>query len=114
MAKYLYEVKLQEGSSNKNYPIFLDNVDQMGAVPTDYGSNRSLCVISTSANARALHQNCTIGFPWGELDEVTVTEITKTTLNDSDNPHSAYWNVLVRFASASKDYPNLKGCFKKP
>jgi hypothetical protein len=110
MAKYLYEVRLKPGS--ENFQIFLNNVDPLGAESTDYGSNRSLCVISSSDSAETLEWRCTVGFPSEAQDEVTVEEVTNTTLK-AGNKHASYWNVLAIFANSSKDYPNLKSSFAK-
>lgn len=107
MVKYLYEVRLAGGTSNKNYSTFFVNVSEMGAVATDHGGIGSLCVISYPADAKTLKMRCTSSFPKLGCNDVTVEEITKATLNEPAHAHSAYWNVLERFIRNDR-YPNIE------
>jgi hypothetical protein len=108
MLKYLYEVKLAEGMNNKNIQIFLDNVSENGAIPTDYANKPSLCAVSSTQDAATVKLLFTSGFPPNDRKDVTVAEITKKTVGDPNHPHSAYGNVVKFFTSKSKDrYPHI-------
>lgn len=106
MAKYLYEVTLDGGKSNKNYFKFLENFQNLGAKPPDYGGINNLCIISHHIDSDTLLLLCTAGFK-GKEDTVTVNEITAATLASAGSGHRLYSELVENYFLPYNKYPNI-------
>jgi hypothetical protein len=107
MAKYLYEVTLSGGKSNRDYFKFLENVQNLGAKPPDYGGINNVCIISHHIDAKTLFLLCTDGFK-GDEGEVTVDEITSATLLSTDSGHRLYSELVRNYFLPYNKYPNIR------
>lgn len=112
MKKYLYEVRIKDGRSNKNWQQWYQNVDRLGAIKTDHGGIKELCALSSNHDTKTVWMLCTQDFTSEQArKEVEVTEITKATLSEPSHAHSSYQNVVNHFkpkGTPKGTYPNLR------
>lgn len=107
MNLYLYEVRLDGGTSKVNKIRFFNNVTSNGAIPTDHAGISVLCALSSARNAVGVKELCTENFrPKAEARNVTVVKITAATVADPNHAQSAYQNVVDYFYKYGA-YPNI-------
>lgn len=105
MDKYLYEVELEGGSSNRNYEHFLVNANNLYGRPTDFGGIKNLCLVAHSQDAETVQLLMSYGFK-GNRTDVTVTEITRESLEDENSHHRIYTDT-VEYFQRSNTFPNI-------
>ncbi|MCF2861770.1 hypothetical protein ABMY44_06325 [Pseudoalteromonas sp. Cnat2-41] len=106
MSKYLYVVKIDGGKNHPQHDVFYKNVDNLNAKTSDYGGIKNMCVISHTQTAETLHLMCSDGID--DESTISVEEITRTTLNDSNCYHSLYEDLIERYFLPHGSYPNIQ------
>jgi len=106
MAKYLYEVCLLRGSGNPKYTSFVENVMELNAKPPDYAGIKNTCIISHHVDAATVHVLCSAKIK--KKSDVTVTEITRETINLPNGRHRLYKELIENYFLPNDDYPNIE------
>lgn len=102
MDKYIYVVRLETGRSHQEYSIFLENVNKLNAKSPHYNGIESVCVLSHHVDAKTIFLLCTETMD--EKNDVTVEEVTKTTLT---NDHSDYADLVESYFLPYGTYPKI-------
>jgi len=105
--RYLYEVRLKDGTTNRQFTKFFENVTRLNARPPDYAGIQSVCILSHHMDAESVHVMCTDRFRGSEND-VTVTEITATSLASRSSAHAAYTISFKHAFCHTTTNPNIK------
>lgn len=105
MSKYLYVVRLSRGRSHPQYSVFHKNVEELNAKSPDFCGINSTCIIGHHLDVDTIHILCTNGIK--NKADVTVEEITKDTLNDEQNHHRSYTDVVNNYFLPYDKYPNI-------
>jgi hypothetical protein len=104
MGKYLYEVSLDGGRSNRHFQKFQESVMNLNGQSPDFGGINNLCVISHHVDAKTLKSLITNFENW---DDIEIAEITKTTLLDSQCTHRMYSDLIRQYFLPYNEYPNI-------
>lgn len=107
MAKYIYEVQLKYGSNNPSFGVFLDNVIELNAKSPDYDGIKNVCIISHHMDKETVRVLCGDGLGKNKAN-LTVTEITKESLELAQGHHRIYRELIESYFLAYGDYPNIK------
>jgi hypothetical protein len=107
MAKYLYEVSLTRGRSNPKYELFFRNVTNLNAKQPDFGGINNVCIVSHHMDAVTVQMLCSEGLRQNRND-VTVTEITKESLDSPSGHHRLFLDLIENYFLPYDDYPNVK------
>lgn len=105
LANYLYEVRLDKGRSHPEHSVFHENVSALNGKSGDFGGINAVCVISHRVDEKTLHLLCTNGM--NSKDDVSVEEITKKTLDDPDDAHHIFTDLIEKYFLPYGDYPNI-------
>lgn len=107
MAKFLYEVKLTGGRSNRNWQKFFENTNGLNGKTPDYGGLNNVCLIAHHETKETIAAFCSYQFKGGSED-LSVKEITKKTLAKENNPHRLYWDTVHSYFLPTGHFPNIQ------
>lgn len=105
MSKYVYEVSLSRGKSNPDYFPFHNNVTALNAKAPDFGGINNVCLISHHMDAKTIQMLCSDGLK--KPNDVTVEEITRTTIADENSHHKVYLDTIKNCFLKYDKYPNI-------
>lgn len=106
MSKYIYEVCLSRGRNHPQYDVFYKNVDGLGAKSPDFSGINNMCILAHHLDLETIHMLCSDGIQ--KKDDVTVEEITKSTLNDEHSHHRLHTDIINNYFLPYGDYPHIK------
>lgn len=99
---YLYEVRLQRGTSHPEWGTFFENIESFGAKAPGYSGSGGGAAISTPLDARTLKN--VITHRLNNPNDVICTEITRATLKHT---HAHYQGLVTNYFLPYNDYPNI-------
>lgn len=105
MKKYLYVVSLSRGRSHPQHSVFYKNVDSLNAKSSDFGGINNTCVLAHHLDAASVLRLCSEGIR--AKKDVSVEEVTRTTLNDNNSHHRIYSDLINNYFLPYDDYPNV-------
>lgn len=107
MANFLYEVCLTGGRSNPKHDLFYKNVSGLNAKAPDFGGINNVCIISHHMDAITVQALCSEGLRINRSD-VTVTEITKESLDSPNGHHRIFLDLIENYFLPYDYYPNVR------
>lgn len=105
MKKYLYEASIARGRNHPEHKKFRGNVDNLNAKAPDYSDISKICIIAHHMDSQTVHLLCTDSMQ--NIGDVTIEEITKSTINNSMSHHGTYTQIINKYFTPHHDFLNL-------